>query len=178
MQMITNYAMKAGFCGGVVIDYPNSTKAKKYGSFLLLVFWVVSFDVFDGHNLHVRRPFAFTMATLTLTLFLFFGGGARLCTGPSCVWLQVLLCQCRRPRGMQWRRDLWLPRRQISRRPALNPAGRRESGATRQTTKAATGSSRRRKGDASSMANSESPPKCAMLLAPHPGSVSSAAAVL
>ena len=79
MQMITNYAMKAGFCGGVVIDYPNSTKAKKYGSFLLLVFWVVSFDVFDGHNLHVRRPFAFTMATLMLTLFLsFLGGGSSL----------------------------------------------------------------------------------------------------
>jgi len=35
MQMITNYAMKAGFCGGVVIDYPNSTKAKK--TFLCLV---------------------------------------------------------------------------------------------------------------------------------------------
>lgn len=35
MQMITNYAMKAGFCGGIVVDYPNSTRAKK--TFLCLV---------------------------------------------------------------------------------------------------------------------------------------------
>eukprot|EP00041_Stephanoeca_diplocostata_P010215 m.162528 g.162528 ORF g.162528 m.162528 type:complete len:284 (+) comp18072_c0_seq5:178-1029(+) len=35
MQMITTYAMKAGFCGGIVIDYPNSTRAKK--TFLCLV---------------------------------------------------------------------------------------------------------------------------------------------
>jgi 18S rRNA (guanine1575-N7)-methyltransferase len=30
MEMITNAAMSAGFTGGVVVDYPNSTKAKKY----------------------------------------------------------------------------------------------------------------------------------------------------
>lgn len=30
IEMITTQAMKAGFYGGVVIDYPNSTKAKKY----------------------------------------------------------------------------------------------------------------------------------------------------
>ena len=29
MELITQQAMKAGFTGGVVIDYPNSTKAKK-----------------------------------------------------------------------------------------------------------------------------------------------------
>ena len=29
MQMITMQAMKAGFTGGIVIDYPNSTRAKK-----------------------------------------------------------------------------------------------------------------------------------------------------
>jgi len=29
MELITEQAMKAGFTGGVVIDYPNSTKAKK-----------------------------------------------------------------------------------------------------------------------------------------------------
>ena len=29
MQLLTTYAMKAGFQGGVVVDYPNSTKAKK-----------------------------------------------------------------------------------------------------------------------------------------------------
>lgn len=30
MEMITNAAMAAGFTGGVVIDYPNSAKAKKF----------------------------------------------------------------------------------------------------------------------------------------------------
>lgn len=30
MEMITNAAMGAGFTGGVVVDYPNSTKAKKF----------------------------------------------------------------------------------------------------------------------------------------------------
>eukprot|EP00040_Diaphanoeca_grandis_P010717 m.54917 g.54917 ORF g.54917 m.54917 type:complete len:309 (-) comp21991_c0_seq1:145-1071(-) len=35
MQLITNYAMKAGFCGGIVTDYPNSTRAKK--TFLCLI---------------------------------------------------------------------------------------------------------------------------------------------
>ena len=29
MELITQQAMKAGFTGGVVVDYPNSTKAKK-----------------------------------------------------------------------------------------------------------------------------------------------------
>jgi 18S rRNA (guanine1575-N7)-methyltransferase len=28
--MITNQALKSGFYGGVVVDYPNSSKAKKY----------------------------------------------------------------------------------------------------------------------------------------------------
>ena len=28
--MIMGAAMKAGFSGGLVVDYPNSTKAKKY----------------------------------------------------------------------------------------------------------------------------------------------------
>jgi len=30
MQMITESAMKCGFTGGLVVDYPNSTRAKKY----------------------------------------------------------------------------------------------------------------------------------------------------
>ena len=30
MDMITSSAMRAGFTGGLLIDYPNSTKAKKY----------------------------------------------------------------------------------------------------------------------------------------------------
>ena len=29
MQLVTTYAMKAGFGGGVVVDFPNSSKAKK-----------------------------------------------------------------------------------------------------------------------------------------------------
>ncbi len=32
--MITNAAMKNGFTGGMIIDYPNSKKAKKYYLFL------------------------------------------------------------------------------------------------------------------------------------------------
>ncbi|XP_019869926.1 probable 18S rRNA (guanine-N(7))-methyltransferase [Aethina tumida] len=35
MELVTSQAMKAGFYGGVVVDYPNSTKAKKY--FLVLM---------------------------------------------------------------------------------------------------------------------------------------------
>jgi 18S rRNA (guanine1575-N7)-methyltransferase len=31
MEMITAAAMRCGFTGGLVVDYPNSTKAKKYG---------------------------------------------------------------------------------------------------------------------------------------------------
>jgi len=30
VDMITQQAMKAGFTGGLVVDYPNSTRAKKY----------------------------------------------------------------------------------------------------------------------------------------------------
>jgi hypothetical protein len=30
LELITNQAMRAGFTGGVVVDFPNSTKAKKY----------------------------------------------------------------------------------------------------------------------------------------------------
>ncbi len=30
LEMITSAAMKSGFSGGLVIDYPNSSKAKKY----------------------------------------------------------------------------------------------------------------------------------------------------
>ncbi|XP_053959404.1 probable 18S rRNA (guanine-N(7))-methyltransferase [Anastrepha ludens] len=35
IEMVTTQAMKAGFYGGLVVDYPNSTKAKKY--FLVLM---------------------------------------------------------------------------------------------------------------------------------------------
>ena len=30
LEMITSAAMKSGFSGGLVVDYPNSTRAKKY----------------------------------------------------------------------------------------------------------------------------------------------------
>ena len=35
IEMITSQSMKAGFTGGLVVDYPHSTKAKKY--FLVLM---------------------------------------------------------------------------------------------------------------------------------------------
>lgn len=35
MELVTQQAMKAGFYGGVVVDYPNSSKAKKF--FLVLM---------------------------------------------------------------------------------------------------------------------------------------------
>lgn len=35
IELITSQAMKAGFYGGVVVDYPNSAKAKKF--FLVLM---------------------------------------------------------------------------------------------------------------------------------------------
>ena len=36
--MITSSAMKNGFTGGMIIDYPNSKKAKKYYLFLMAGF--------------------------------------------------------------------------------------------------------------------------------------------
>ena len=36
--MITNAAMKNGFTGGLIIDYPNSKKKKKYFLFLMAGF--------------------------------------------------------------------------------------------------------------------------------------------
>jgi 18S rRNA (guanine1575-N7)-methyltransferase len=30
MELITASALRCGFTGGLVVDYPNSTKAKKY----------------------------------------------------------------------------------------------------------------------------------------------------
>ena len=35
VEMITSAAMKAGFTGGLIVDYPNSKKAKKYYLFLM-----------------------------------------------------------------------------------------------------------------------------------------------
>lgn len=37
MELITQQAMKAGFTGGVVVDFPNSTKAKKYSQAAIMV---------------------------------------------------------------------------------------------------------------------------------------------
>jgi 18S rRNA (guanine1575-N7)-methyltransferase len=38
VEMITNAAMKNGFTGGIIVDYPNSKKAKKYYLFLIAGF--------------------------------------------------------------------------------------------------------------------------------------------
>lgn len=38
VEMITNAAMKNGFTGGMIVDYPNSKKAKKYYLFLIAGF--------------------------------------------------------------------------------------------------------------------------------------------
>ena len=35
VEMITNAAMKSGFTGGLIVDYPNSKKAKKFYLFLM-----------------------------------------------------------------------------------------------------------------------------------------------
>ena len=35
VEMITNAALKNGFTGGLIIDFPNSKKAKKYFLFLM-----------------------------------------------------------------------------------------------------------------------------------------------
>jgi 18S rRNA (guanine1575-N7)-methyltransferase len=35
VEMITSAAMKSGFTGGLIVDYPNSKKAKKYYLFLM-----------------------------------------------------------------------------------------------------------------------------------------------
>ena len=38
VEMITNSAMRNGFTGGMIIDYPNSKKKKKYFLFLMAGF--------------------------------------------------------------------------------------------------------------------------------------------
>jgi len=38
IDMITQQAMKAGFTGGLVVDYPNSTRAKK-NVFMFICWW-------------------------------------------------------------------------------------------------------------------------------------------
>ncbi len=35
VEMITSAAMKNGFTGGLIVDFPNSKKAKKYFLFLM-----------------------------------------------------------------------------------------------------------------------------------------------
>ena len=42
--MITNAALKNGFTGGLIVDYPNSKKAKKYYLFLMA-----------GHSERIQR---------------------------------------------------------------------------------------------------------------------------
>lgn len=36
LELITEQAMKAGFTGGIIVDYPNSSKAKKYKFYKIL----------------------------------------------------------------------------------------------------------------------------------------------
>ena len=38
VELITNAAMKNGFTGGMIVDYPNSKKAKKYFLYLIAGF--------------------------------------------------------------------------------------------------------------------------------------------
>jgi 18S rRNA (guanine1575-N7)-methyltransferase len=35
MELLSSAALRAGFVGGVLVDYPNSAKAKKYLSLIL-----------------------------------------------------------------------------------------------------------------------------------------------
>ncbi|KAJ8984136.1 hypothetical protein NQ317_017786 [Molorchus minor] len=48
MELLTTQAMKAGFYGGIVVDYPNSTKAKKF--FLVLMTGVTSTNLIFTHQ--------------------------------------------------------------------------------------------------------------------------------
>jgi 18S rRNA (guanine1575-N7)-methyltransferase len=41
--MITQQAMKAGFTGGLVVDYPNSTRAKKYVIMKRIFYFILNF---------------------------------------------------------------------------------------------------------------------------------------
>lgn len=47
-ELITTQATKAGFTGGVVIDFPNSTKAKKY--FYAKCFFLLKSNVLKYSN--------------------------------------------------------------------------------------------------------------------------------
>lgn len=49
IQLIMNVALKAGFTGGLVVDYPNSKKAKKY------YLYVLPIDQTTTHALRRRR---------------------------------------------------------------------------------------------------------------------------
>jgi len=40
LELITQQSMKAGFTGGLVVDFPNSTKAKKYVSFFIYTYYI------------------------------------------------------------------------------------------------------------------------------------------
>jgi len=56
MELITTQAMKAGFSGGLVVDYPNSTKAKKI--FLCLFAGEPSYDLPTGKSEEVSAEAA------------------------------------------------------------------------------------------------------------------------
>eukprot|EP01126_Amoeba_proteus_P044586 TRINITY_DN495_c0_g2_i3.p1 TRINITY_DN495_c0_g2~~TRINITY_DN495_c0_g2_i3.p1 ORF type:complete len:205 (+),score=48.62 TRINITY_DN495_c0_g2_i3:372-986(+) len=51
VELLTTAALKAGFTGGMLVDYPNSTKAKKY-------FLVLFAGMLPGQALHQQMPVA------------------------------------------------------------------------------------------------------------------------
>ncbi|VDN50487.1 unnamed protein product [Dracunculus medinensis] len=56
-ELISSYAMRAGFTGGLVIDYPNSTKAKKIriSNYVLLKFFRIYLVLMTGGQQHLPR---------------------------------------------------------------------------------------------------------------------------
>ena len=57
MELITQQAMRAGFTGGVVIDYPNSTRAKKLNN--------SPFQSLCAHSVNVVFPYRIFLCLFT-----------------------------------------------------------------------------------------------------------------
>ena len=87
MELITQQAMKAGFTGGVVIDYPNSTKAKKLASCVLCMYGI--FPVINTS--HVVYIILFLLYRIFLCLFTAKATSATLPKVRSCIPLVVVL---------------------------------------------------------------------------------------
>ena len=59
MELITQQAMKAGFTGGILVDYPNSTKAKKFVihityCFVTVIFLCIGCTCVCSQEVHLR----------------------------------------------------------------------------------------------------------------------------